>query len=450
MKKIIYNLILFSLVSSSAVRGEFNDLGCGARAIGMGNAFVALADDVNSIYYNPAGLVRLRKNEFTSSYGRLYLGLDDGSNLGWGYIGYGQPLGQNGTAGLGYNNFSLVNGYVENTIILSYGKWLTKRLAVGVNLKYLRQKIYQDAYTRKDPVFNYGRKDSVANVSFDTGYIFNLTKNLSLGMAFYDINQPDMGFKQKSKLHRMYKTGFAYRNGKIKAAIDVSLKNKKLKIYTGGERLFFHEILALRTGLGIGSNEYKNFTLGLGFCFDDITLDYSFLFPMYGISDINGSHRISLIIRFGVWPAKFKPEIELEPKDVIIMKLKEDAEKLKIEHEKEKYRIILNHKELIHSLLNRVDTTAKDTDKKVEVAVKKYRKRINNLENTLNEERQINALIESSHLVKKGETLKGIAEKYYGDRSKWKLIYEENKEIINKGKLKAGMILKLPEKFIRK
>ena len=36
--------------------GALFDIGMGARALGMGGAFVAVADDANALYYNPAGL----------------------------------------------------------------------------------------------------------------------------------------------------------------------------------------------------------------------------------------------------------------------------------------------------------------------------------------------------------------------------------------------------------
>ncbi|MCK4308154.1 UPF0164 family protein, partial [candidate division WOR-3 bacterium] len=42
---------------------EFMELGVGARALGMGNAFVGLADDPTAFYWNPAGLAQLKNRE---------------------------------------------------------------------------------------------------------------------------------------------------------------------------------------------------------------------------------------------------------------------------------------------------------------------------------------------------------------------------------------------------
>ncbi|HOC89567.1 MAG TPA: UPF0164 family protein, partial [bacterium] len=50
-------------VSESAVL--FLQISPGARAAGMGEAFVALADDATAVYYNPAGLGFQRGKEIT-------------------------------------------------------------------------------------------------------------------------------------------------------------------------------------------------------------------------------------------------------------------------------------------------------------------------------------------------------------------------------------------------
>ena len=57
MQRRICQLAVASVVSSSCVWGAaFSILEIGARATGMGGAFVAVASDSSAIYYNPAGL----------------------------------------------------------------------------------------------------------------------------------------------------------------------------------------------------------------------------------------------------------------------------------------------------------------------------------------------------------------------------------------------------------
>lgn len=94
MKRIVFSVLLcslfFAFISSvfaddfddaKAIRWEsvsepffnkYNPFGTGARAIGMGEAFGAIADDATAIYYNPAGLAQLDHNEIHWTGGSYY------------------------------------------------------------------------------------------------------------------------------------------------------------------------------------------------------------------------------------------------------------------------------------------------------------------------------------------------------------------------------------------
>jgi len=54
----------------SNLPGAFVDIGFGARPSGLGGAYTALANDVNAVVWNPAGLADLRGHEATFSYAR--------------------------------------------------------------------------------------------------------------------------------------------------------------------------------------------------------------------------------------------------------------------------------------------------------------------------------------------------------------------------------------------
>ena len=45
-----------------------NPVGSGARAVGMGGAFIAVADDATAASWNPAGLTQLKKPEISFAY----------------------------------------------------------------------------------------------------------------------------------------------------------------------------------------------------------------------------------------------------------------------------------------------------------------------------------------------------------------------------------------------
>jgi len=68
-------VLLFSAVSFASAQGlpvEFgsslNPVGSGARAMGMGGAFISVADDATAASWNPAGLIQLEKPEVSAVY----------------------------------------------------------------------------------------------------------------------------------------------------------------------------------------------------------------------------------------------------------------------------------------------------------------------------------------------------------------------------------------------
>jgi nucleoid-associated protein YgaU len=51
-----------------------------------------------------------------------------------------------------------------------------------------------------------------------------------------------------------------------------------------------------------------------------------------------------------------------------------------------------------------------------------------------------------THLVRRGETLSGLARRYYGNAGKWRHIYEANRDKLKKPSgLQAGMTIVIPD-----
>jgi len=302
--------VVVSVFSIRNCRADFEDLGAGARPIGMGNAYTALADDVNAIYYNPAGLAQLDECQFTSGYGKLYWGLDDGSSLGSGFIGYAHPLYQWGTLGAGWLNFGLQGLYQENSFMFSYGRTVTKRLLAGLNFKLLYKKYGKNLYTEnalidsgpstsgeRDPVFSKGY--SKTGFSADLGLLYRFNREYSFGLALTDVNQPNMDLKDSSsRVPIGIKSGFLYNSDFLTFAFDTTFRNGDVNAYSGVEKWFSKRTFGVRAGLGLGSRSFSNLALGASYTKYLFQLDYAFLYPLSGIRDTYGSHRISLTLRF--------------------------------------------------------------------------------------------------------------------------------------------------------
>ncbi len=105
--RIIISAILIMLLSASAAdaekyAGEFIALGGGARAMGMGGTFIAIANDATASYWNPAGLTRFSSMmAFPESWQASFMHSERfGDLIDYNYISMAFPL-EKGKSGWG-------------------------------------------------------------------------------------------------------------------------------------------------------------------------------------------------------------------------------------------------------------------------------------------------------------------------------------------------------------
>jgi hypothetical protein len=110
-------LLVFPLSLRAQVDGpgttsaNFEKIGMGARAAGMGDAFAAVADDATAMYWNPAGLVLARGTEFSLTHTVWLQGISDE------YFAFTQNLKRDGAFGgsLEYLGTGTFSGTLENS-----------------------------------------------------------------------------------------------------------------------------------------------------------------------------------------------------------------------------------------------------------------------------------------------------------------------------------------------
>ena len=92
MKNLFTLIFLLSIISTQAqvtrkYSNEFLNIGVDAAALGMSNAVVASTNDVNSGYWNPAGLLKLNNNQLSLMHGSYFANIAN-----YDYAGFGMPL----------------------------------------------------------------------------------------------------------------------------------------------------------------------------------------------------------------------------------------------------------------------------------------------------------------------------------------------------------------------
>jgi len=106
LKKIFLLLILLTQLSFSQVirsySNEFLNIGVDAAAFGMGKAVVATSNDVNSIYWNPAGLVNIEDGQASVMHAEYFQGIAK-----YDYAAYAKPINDNSAIAISLIRFSV-------------------------------------------------------------------------------------------------------------------------------------------------------------------------------------------------------------------------------------------------------------------------------------------------------------------------------------------------------
>lgn len=129
----------------------------GPRAIGMGGAFTAIADDITSLYWNPSGTANIQSNEAYFNHTNLYLDIKNDfaaiatSVGGFGTVGAfvsvlstGEMMVRTIEQPEGTGEFF---DYGSIVVGLNYSRFLTENFAIGFNAKYINESIWHMSAT---------------------------------------------------------------------------------------------------------------------------------------------------------------------------------------------------------------------------------------------------------------------------------------------------------------
>jgi hypothetical protein len=307
----------------SKYAGEFMAIGVGGRPLGMGGAYVAVANDVTAGYYNPAGLARINYPEISLMHDAQFGNLEN-----YDYVGIAIPFDNDMSFGLSIMRLAIdgipdtrnalydANGdgiininddrldYSKITefsdqdwaFYLTFAKKQEDNFYYGANIKIIRRTIAEY---------------SAWGVGFDAGALYSPMDKLFLGANLQDITTTMVAWStgRNELISPTAKVGGTYEinflSGVITPAIDLDIRfeNRKFasEFHVGpisvdahvGFEYNFKNIVAIRAGY----SDVHQFTIGAGVKLPKLNIDYSFA-RFSGSSDetLDDSHRISITL----------------------------------------------------------------------------------------------------------------------------------------------------------
>jgi hypothetical protein len=282
---------------------QFLKLGAGSRAGGAAEAYTAAADDVYSVYYNPAGLSRMAAPEFAAQHVSYF------QDMSYEFLAFAFPFGgKDGTPRqtLGVSIYNLsVSGLetrTEDTLLaaglfdasesayaLSYAYRVKKNLGLGVTAKYIRETI---------------DTESAGAAAMDAGFYYKPMEDrpLDIGLAVRNLGTKlDFGGgRDPLPLGAAFGAAYAFMPG-FKADVDlVKYRDTDLALAAGGEysRNFKKDLAAfLRLGYTTHNNDVdglKGIAAGAGLRYSKLGFDFAWV----PFGDLGNTFRYTISARF--------------------------------------------------------------------------------------------------------------------------------------------------------
>ena len=128
---------------------QFLKIGVGGRATAMGDAFVAIANDVSALYWNPAGLAQFSENQVMFSHNQWVV------DINHDFVGAVYHLDDENTFGVALTSLSMDEmkvtteyapfgtgeyfGFSDLAIAISYSKKMTDQFSFGGTVRYIEE-----------------------------------------------------------------------------------------------------------------------------------------------------------------------------------------------------------------------------------------------------------------------------------------------------------------------
>ncbi len=299
------SVTLVTLQTSAFYSTDVSAIGVGARTMGMGKAFVALANDNSTIFMNPSGLAQVEHPEILSMHTSLlneinYFSFAGSLPVGPGVLGIGllqSSIDDIALTQLDSNDRPKVTErvtYADGLAALSYGLSIKEFLSGAFNCN-IEGKVFGGVSAK---YFQKGVTDlAVGNgVNADLGLLYIPNEYWSIGLAQKNVLGAagpinwDTGARDELTSYTTLGLGYAINQAwKILTDYDFSFSNKRMGLFHVGTEYRLDSYLTLRCGWeqinnAVSDKPYDHITAGLSLRLGGLSVDYAYQ-PYYGMTE---------------------------------------------------------------------------------------------------------------------------------------------------------------------
>ncbi len=291
--------------------GAFLKIGVGARAVGMGESFVAVANDASALYWNPAGITQIEKNEVVFSHTEFTV------DLKHEFFGYVHKLGRANTLGLSITSVS-TDDFEETTefqplgtgnfvsfgdlaVGLTFARKMTDRFSIGVAVKYIDETL--DVLHARNLFVDFGTffwtglgssRFAVSVANFGTNMEPSGTVTDRSGNRFDDF--------QDFSPPTIFRIGFATEvvdneSHRVTTSVQLNHLNDNAENFSFGTEYLWQELLSLRAGYRLNVDE-ESFAFGGGLAIPlkKVNLNLDFSYSDFG--RLGSASRLTAVVGF--------------------------------------------------------------------------------------------------------------------------------------------------------
>jgi len=286
-----------ALAQSGGQPGQFMAYGAGARSLGMGGAFFAVADDASASYWNPAALTLLERKEFTAMQATLF------ADTTLNFFTYAHPTTTKGTwavsmtqlKSVGFEKISITANpggdeiidiktlgsfdSVERALAFSWGREVSDKLSFGVMAKNISRTLDTSADS-----FN----------AIDVAMLNKFSKTYRAAVGIQNVFSMASG-DTDDKLPLTLKFGQALSlfKGSLVFGFDIAKPQNSATNWRFGGEYWLMYWSALRFGV-MGTPGIQEADFGLGIKYKNLGFDVA-----QGVHALGTTTRFSVTLRMG-------------------------------------------------------------------------------------------------------------------------------------------------------